>query len=85
MQIKLVINYLVGAKMFGIINMLVSKFNLYSDYHYILNEKIKDIAKNKTSIMGELSIRYNFKKIYIQPVVAFGRFVNTNFSVQYEF
>lgn len=51
----------------------------------ILNEKIKDIAKNKTNIIGELSGRYNFKKIFLQPTIAFGKFINTNFSVQYEF
>ena len=51
----------------------------------ILNEKIKDIAKNKTNIIGELSCRYNFKKIFLQPTIAFGKFINTNFSVQYEF
>lgn len=51
----------------------------------ILNEKIKEIAKNKTNIIGELSGRYNFKKIFLQPTIAFGKFINTNFSVQYEF
>ena len=51
----------------------------------ILNERVKDIAKNKTNFLGELSARYNFKKFYLQPTVAFGKFINTNFSVQYEF
>lgn len=50
-----------------------------------LNEKIKDIAKNKTNFIAELSARYKRKKVYFQPTVAFGKFVNTNFSIQYEF
>ena len=51
----------------------------------ILNDKVKEIAKNKTNLLGEVSARYNFRKFYIQPTIAFGKFVNTNFSIQYEF
>lgn len=50
-----------------------------------LNEKLKEIAKNKTNFIGEISARYNFKKIYLQPTIAFGKFLNTDMSVQYEF
>ena len=51
----------------------------------ILNKKLEEIYKTKTNVMGEISGRYQIKKFYLQPVVAFGKFVNTNFSVQYEF
>ena len=50
-----------------------------------LNEKIKEIAKNKTNFMTEFAARYNFNKIYLQPTVAIGKFINANFSIQYEF
>lgn len=52
---------------------------------FILNEKLKDIYKSKFNAIGEISSRYQFSKIYVQSSVAFGKFVNTNFSVQYEF
>jgi hypothetical protein len=52
---------------------------------YILNEKLKEIYKTKYNYMGEISGRYQFSKIYVQSSVAFGKFVNTNISVQYEF
>jgi len=52
---------------------------------YILNEKLRDIYKTKFNYIGEISGRYQFSKIYIQSTVAFGKFVNTNLSVQYEF
>ncbi|WP_240470442.1 DUF6588 family protein [Flavobacterium suncheonense] len=51
----------------------------------ILNKKLEEIYKTKTNVMGEISGRYQIKKFYLQPVVAFGKFVNANFSVQYEF
>ena len=52
---------------------------------YILNEKLKDIYKSKFNTIGEISGRYQFSKIYVQTSFAFGKFVNTNLSVQYEF
>jgi len=52
---------------------------------YILNEKLRDIYKTKFNYMGEISGRYQFSKIYVQSTVAFGKFVNANLSVQYEF
>ena len=52
---------------------------------YILNEKLHDIYKTKYNYIGEISGRYQFSKIYLQSSVAFGKFVNTNLSVQYEF
>lgn len=51
----------------------------------ILNKKLEEIYKTKTNLMGEISGRYQIKKVYLQGVVGFGKFVNTNFSVQYEF
>lgn len=52
---------------------------------YILNEKLKDIYKTKFNSIWEISGRYQFNKFYVQSSVAFGKFVNTNLSVQYEF
>ena len=52
---------------------------------YILNEKLKDIYKTKINSIWEISGRYQFNKFYVQSSVAFGKFVNTNLSVQYEF
>jgi hypothetical protein len=52
---------------------------------YILNEKLKDIYKTKLNSISEISGRYQFSKIYVQTSLAFGKFVNTNLSVQYEF
>ncbi|KGO97462.1 hypothetical protein Q767_02385 [Flavobacterium enshiense DK69] len=51
----------------------------------ILNKKLEQISKNKTNVIGEISGRYQIKKVFLQPVIGFGKFVNTNFSVQYEF
>lgn len=50
-----------------------------------LNEKLKEIYKTRTNIIGEVSARYKFNKIYLQSTLAFGKFVNSNLSVQYEF
>ena len=52
---------------------------------YILNEKLHDIYKTKFNYIGEISGRYQFSKIYVQSSIGFGKFVNTNLSVQYEF
>jgi hypothetical protein len=52
---------------------------------YILNEKLKDIYKTKLNSIAEISGRYQFSKIYVQTSLAFGKFVNSNISVQYEF
>ncbi|MEC4005421.1 DUF6588 family protein [Flavobacterium sp. SUN052] len=52
---------------------------------YILNEKLRDIYKTKYNYIAEISGRYQFSKIYVQTSLAFGKFVNTNISVQYEF
>ena len=51
----------------------------------IINNKLKEIYKTKTNLIGEVSGRYQFGRFYLQPTVAFGKFVNTNLSIQYEF
>jgi hypothetical protein len=50
-----------------------------------LNNKLVDIYKTKFNGIGEISGRYQFSKFYVQSSIAFGKFVNTNLSVQYEF
>jgi len=54
-------------------------------YQDIFNEKIKDIYKTKTNYLGEVSCRYKINKVFLQSTFAFGKFVNSNFAVQYEF
>ena len=54
-------------------------------FQYIFNEKIKDIYKTKTNYLGEVSCRYKINKVFLQSTLAFGKFVNSNFAVQYEF
>ena len=54
-------------------------------FQYIFNEKIKDIYKTKTNFLGEVSCRYKIKKVFLQSTFSFGKFVNSNFAVQYEF
>ena len=51
----------------------------------ILNEKLKEIYTTKINSIGEISGRYQFNKIYVQTLFAFGKFANANVSVQYEF
>jgi uncharacterized protein DUF6588 len=51
----------------------------------ILNKKLEEIYKTKTNVMGELSARYQIHKVFVQSVIGFGKFINTNLSVQYEF
>lgn len=52
---------------------------------YILNEKLKEIYKTRTNFIGEVSCRYQISKVYLQSTIAFGKFVNSNLSLQYEF
>ena len=35
--------------------------------------------------MGEISGRYQISKFYVQSSIAFGKFVNGNIGVQYQF
>ena len=50
-----------------------------------VNSKLSEIYKTKTNLIGEVSGRYQFGHIYTQATFAFGKFVNTNISLQYEF
>lgn len=51
----------------------------------ILNKSLEDIYKTKTNVLGEVSCRYQISKVYLQSTIAFGKFVNSNFALQYEF
>jgi len=51
----------------------------------IFNDRLKQIYKTKINGFTEISGRYQFSKIYVQTTIAFGKFVNSNLSVQYEF
>jgi hypothetical protein len=58
---------------------------LSSTFKQLVNEKLKEIYKSKINTIGEVSCRYQFHQFYFQTSLAFGRFVNANASVQYEF
>jgi hypothetical protein len=51
----------------------------------IINGLLERIAKDKTNVLGEISGRYQISKIYLQSSIAFGKFVNGNIGVQYQF
>ena len=51
----------------------------------ILNTELKSIADTKFNCIGEIAGRWEFKRFYIQPNIAFGKFVNTNIALQYKF
>jgi len=52
---------------------------------YVINGLLERIAKDKTNVLGEISGRYQISKIYLQSSIAFGKFVNGNIGVQYQF
>jgi hypothetical protein len=54
-------------------------------FQSLVNKKLEEIYKTKTNFIGELSGRYQISKFYVQTSVAFGKFANSNFSIQYEF
>ncbi len=58
---------------------------LSSTFNQLVNEKLKEIYKSKVNTIGEISCRYQLSKIFFQTSVAFGKFVNANASIQYEF
>lgn len=61
------------------------KFNELSFKEY-LNQQMEKNYKTKTNFIGEVSSRYNlYKGLYVQSVFGFGKFINGNFSVQYQF
>lgn len=51
----------------------------------ILNSRLYAIRKTKWNYIGEFSTRYNFKPFLVQATFAFGKFVNSNLALQYEF
>jgi len=51
----------------------------------ILNGQLKSIARTKFNAIGEISGRYQFSRFYVQQTLAFGKFVNSNTALQYEF
>ncbi|UGS24372.1 DUF6588 family protein [Flavobacterium channae] len=71
----------------------VSNFNfeVYSDssepslFLDPINQIIPQLEETKWNAMGEISGRYQISKIYLQSSIAFGKFVNANLGVQYQF
>lgn len=51
----------------------------------ILNVELESIARNKFNCIGEISGRYDFNYFFVQTTFAFGKFVNSNISLQYKF
>lgn len=52
----------------------------------LLNTKVKELDKNQTIILGELSGRYNFyKNFYFQSTISIGNQFNSNIGIQHEF
>lgn len=51
----------------------------------VLNGELKSIAGDKFNCIGEISGRYDFKYLFVQTTIAFGKFVNSNISLQYKF
>lgn len=51
----------------------------------VLNGELKSIATNKFNCIGEVSGRLNFNRFFVQTTFAFGKFVNSNISLQYKF
>jgi len=49
----------------------------------ILNYRLKEIYKTRVNYIGEAAIKYNIGNFNIQTVLAFGKFINTNVSLQY--
>jgi hypothetical protein len=51
----------------------------------VLNGELKSIARNKFNCIGEVSGRLDFNRFFVQTTLAFGKFVNSNVSLQYKF
>ena len=51
----------------------------------IINNRLLEIDKSKTNLIGEVAVRYKMGHVYLQTSLAFGKFLNSNFSVQYQF
>ena len=51
----------------------------------VLNNELKSIAERKFNCIGEVSGRLDFNHFFVQTTIAFGKFVNSNISIQYQF
>lgn len=51
----------------------------------VLNKRLEEIYKTRVNYIGEASVSYKIHKFNIQSIMAFGKFVNTNLSLQYLF
>jgi hypothetical protein len=51
----------------------------------VLNSELKTIADTKINYIGEVSGRIEFYQFFVQTTLAFGKFVNSNISLQYKF
>lgn len=49
-----------------------------------VNERLREIYKTRTNVIGEVSGRCQFGHFFAQASFAFGKFANTNLSLQYE-
>ncbi|HMI06375.1 MAG TPA: DUF6588 family protein [Flavobacterium sp.] len=70
------INYEVGGEK-GTIELIVP-------VQAYVNSRLTEISKTKTNVIGEVSGRYQFGRFFAQADFAFGKFANTNISLQYE-
>jgi hypothetical protein len=50
-----------------------------------LNKRLTSIYKTKVNYIGEIAARYKISHFYLQTSLAFGKFVNSNLSIQYQF
>lgn len=50
----------------------------------IINSRLGELSDTKSNIIGEVSGRYQFGHFFAQATFAFGKFANTNISLQYE-
>lgn len=55
-----------------------------SYFNQAVNLKLREIYKSKLNFMGEISGRYQVYKFHFQTAIAFGKFFNTNISIQYD-
>jgi len=51
----------------------------------VLNQRLREIYKTRVNYIGEFGTTYKLGNFNIQGIVAFGKFVNTNLSLQYLF
>lgn len=49
----------------------------------ILNDRLKTLYRTRTNYIGEAALKYNIGNFNVQTILAFGKFINTNVSLQY--